>query len=83
MAVELVNWDLLQTREGSLDLMQDGGGPFTVNSILFKEYLNNLVPGLTALVSAKVIHNLCGWIKIIILLSSCRCINYNSKDIDK
>ena len=27
VAVELVNWDLSQTREGSLDLMQDGGGP--------------------------------------------------------
>ena len=56
--MELINWDLSQTREGFSDLMEGvAEGLSLTTAVLFEECLEDLAPGLTALVSSAVIQN--------------------------
>ena len=56
--MELINWDLSQTREGFLDLMEGMAEGLSLSTVvLLEECLEDLAPGLTALVSSAVIHN--------------------------
>ena len=57
VVAELICWDLSQTRERSLALMEDVvGDPSPSIAVLFEEYLEDLAPQSTALVSIAVIH---------------------------
>ena len=56
--VESINWDLSQTREGFSDLIESVAEDLSLlTAVLFEEYLEDLAPGLTALVSSAVVHN--------------------------
>ena len=58
VAAELISWDLSQTREKSLALMEDVvGDPSLSTAVLFEEYLEDLAQELIASVSIAVIHS--------------------------
>ena len=58
VVVMLIDWDLSQTREGSLDLMEGVVENLSLSTaVKFEEYLEDLAPGLTVLVSFAVVHN--------------------------
>ena len=54
VAAELISWDLSQTREGSLALMEDPVGDTSLSAaVLFEEYLEDLDLHSTALASLQ------------------------------
>ena len=58
VVVELIGWDLSQTRAESLDLMEDvEEDPSLSTAVSFVEFLEGLALGLMPLVSIAVMYN--------------------------